>query len=142
MSQPCSHMNWWNHAPTQLEMVFKPLLRFARVMDGARLATFVRAMTRCWTMSSCSRTGRNKMAPASSLSLESASWPADTIHTTVLIYWLALCANPIIESIGFTPDAPRKTLPSQTKRPCTPYTSLLPSTTAFLGSAPIRHVPI
>jgi len=45
------------------------------------------------------------------------------IYTTVLIYWLALCANPIIESMGFTPDAPGKTLPSQTKRPFTPYTS-------------------
>src|SRR5690349_9060824 len=63
-------------------------------------------------------------------------------YKVALIYWLALCESPIIDSIGFTPDAPGKTLPSHTNSPLTPYTSWLPSTTAFLGSAPIRQVPI
>jgi hypothetical protein len=44
-------------------------------------------------------------------------------YTVDLIYWLALYESPIIESIGFTPEAPGKTLPSQTNRPLTPYTS-------------------
>src|SRR5438876_11237072 len=44
-------------------------------------------------------------------------------YTVDLIYRLALCESPIIDSIGFTPDAPGKTLPSHTNSPLTLYTS-------------------
>src|SRR5260370_37326846 len=62
-------------------------------------------------------------------------------HTTVLIYWLGLCASPIIVSIVFTPDAAGKRLPSQTKRFFTPCTSPCSLVIAALVSAPIRAAP-
>src|SRR6266516_6215967 len=41
-------------------------------------------------------------------------------YAIVLIYCAARWASPIIESMGFTPEAAGKRLPSQTKRPLTP----------------------
>src|SRR5258708_8401864 len=62
-------------------------------------------------------------------------------HTTVLIYWLTLCARPIIESIGLTPEAAGERLPSHTNNPLIPLTRPFASVTHLLGSATHPHLP-